>query len=262
MRFSDSLAHIAPALGKAQGELKAIQKDSVNPHFKNSYASLDTILETVRPVLAKHGLSLVQGAQGADYTQNGGVSAIQVETMLLHSSGEYIVNSAVIPLAKIDPQGAGGALTYGRRYSVAALLALATEEDDDGNTASGTPASPVRPAPRPAATARPVAQKAQEGPQAIAEVIQQVEEGLGGTVEPSCPKCNGRMWDNRVGKKNPKAPDFKCRDKQCDGVIWPPKAGTKAAPAARSAAAAVRGSPAAEPDYADFPPPTDDDLPF
>ena len=40
---------------------------------------------------------------------------------------------------------------------------------------------------------------------------------------PSCPKCNGRMWDNRVGKRNPKAPDFKCRDRSCDGVIWPPR---------------------------------------
>ena len=39
----------------------------------------------------------------------------------------------------------------------------------------------------------------------------------------SCPKCGGRMWDNRATKRNPKAPDFKCRDRSCDGVIWPPK---------------------------------------
>ena len=44
----------------------------------------------------------------------------------------------------------------------------------------------------------------------------------------NCPKCEGEMWDNRVGKKNPKAPDFKCKDKDCDGVIWPPR-GAKAA---------------------------------
>lgn len=42
--------------------------------------------------------------------------------------------------------------------------------------------------------------------------------------DPLCPKCGGAMWDNRVGKKNPKAPDYKCKDKGCDGVIWPPKA--------------------------------------
>ena len=51
---------------------------------------------------------------------------------------------------------------------------------------------------------------------------------------PPCPKCAGRMWDNRVGKRNPKAPDFKCRDRSCDGVIWPPK-GEKATAPARAA---------------------------
>jgi hypothetical protein len=51
---------------------------------------------------------------------------------------------------------------------------------------------------------------------------------------PPCPKCGGRMWDNRIGKRNPKAPDFKCRDRSCDGVIWP----AKPAPAERGESAA------------------------
>ena len=59
------------------------------------------------------------------------------------------------------------------------------------------------------------------------------------SVAPNCPKCQGPMWDNRVGKRNPKAPDFKCKDKECDGVIWPPR-GT--APVA--AAAPAQGTPA------------------
>ena len=42
--------------------------------------------------------------------------------------------------------------------------------------------------------------------------------------EPSCPKCGGRVWDNRLSKRNPKAPDYKCRNRSCDGVIWPSKA--------------------------------------
>jgi hypothetical protein len=49
--------------------------------------------------------------------------------------------------------------------------------------------------------------------------------------EPSCPKCGGRMWDNRLSKRNPKAPDFKCRSRSCDGVIWPPRNGSAAASA-------------------------------
>lgn len=44
---------------------------------------------------------------------------------------------------------------------------------------------------------------------------------------PLCPKCSGDMWDNRESKRNPKAPDFKCRNRDCDGVIWPPREGQK-----------------------------------
>lgn len=49
--------------------------------------------------------------------------------------------------------------------------------------------------------------------------------GLIASDVPPCPKCGGRMWDNRIGKRNPKAPDFKCRDRGCDGVIWPARTG-------------------------------------
>lgn len=248
MKTSESLANLGIALAKAQSELKAIHKDSTNPHFKNTYASLDTILESVRPVLAKHGLSLVQGATAPHADDNGLVRSFVVETMLLHSSGEYIINAAVMPLAKADPQGAGGAMTYGRRYGVAALLALATEEDDDGNVASARPAAPAA-APRPARSSAVIDTPKPSAPQPIAAVIGQATAAIGG--DPECPTCNGKMWDNREGKRNPKAPDFKCRDRQCDGVIWPPKAGATP-PRARA--------PISLPD--ELPPADDDDLPF
>ncbi|GJG88516.1 hypothetical protein tb265_36970 [Gemmatimonadetes bacterium T265] len=63
--------------------------------------------------------------------------------------------------------------------------------------------------------------------------------------DPSCPKCSGRMWDNRLTKRNPKAPDFKCRDRSCDGVIWPPRPGESAEPAGAPADAPGDGSAAA-----------------
>ena len=55
------------------------------------------------------------------------------------------------------------------------------------------------------------------------ERMQSALDSLRTTDEPSCPKCGGRVWDNRLTKRNPKAPDFKCRDRSCDGVIWPAK---------------------------------------
>jgi hypothetical protein len=73
-----------------------------------------------------------------------------------------------------------------------------------------------------------------EAPRSETEVQQPVvAEGVGATGprasdEPTCPKCGGRMWDNRATKRNPRAPDYKCRDRSCDGVIWPARAGTGA----------------------------------
>ena len=62
---------------------------------------------------------------------------------------------------------------------------------------------------------------------------QQPTETESAEPTPSCPKCSGDMWDNRVGKRNPKAPDFKCKDRECEGVIWPPRdANPAAVPAA------------------------------
>jgi hypothetical protein len=66
----------------------------------------------------------------------------------------------------------------------------------------------------------------------------------------SCPKCGGRMWDNRLTKRNPKAPDYKCRDRSCDGVIWPARTTDAEADASRSnetsdEAVAVAEAPAA-----------------
>jgi hypothetical protein len=83
----------------------------------------------------------------------------------------------------------------------------------------------------PKAVAAPVARKAAKADQAaelsLASDVPPFPEPSLDTVrttdEQSCPKCGGRVWDNRLTKRNPKAPDFKCRDRSCDGVIWPPK---------------------------------------
>lgn len=132
VRHSDTFVNLAKSLVAAQADLPAVTKDSVNPHFRNKYASLDAVVEAVRGPLAKHGLAIVQGATSPAV----GAPALTVETLLVHQSGEWLSNTVTVPMAKVDPQGAGGALTYGRRYGLAALLSLATEEDDDANAAS------------------------------------------------------------------------------------------------------------------------------
>lgn len=94
------------------------------------------------------------------------------------------------------------------------------------------------------------------------------EKAAGTESDPACPVCSGRMWDNRVGKRNPKAPDFKCRDKACEGVIWPPKEGEEGSKGAKKGAAAAKSAAKKnEPtdSWDDFVPPgtdADEDAPF
>jgi hypothetical protein len=96
--------------------------------------------------------------------------------------------------------------------------------------------------------------------------------GAAATGLPVCPVCGGPMWDDRTSKRNPRAPDFKCRNKPkerggpgCEGVIWPPRDGSASpypAPASRRANGAASSSANERPPLDDAPPHDDDDLPF
>lgn len=150
MNKSDSIASLAAALAKAQGEMENASKNSQNPHFKSKYADLAEILNTVRPVLSKHGLAVTQFP-----AFEGGTA--HVETILTHASGEWMSGTCSAPVQKSDPQGVGSALTYLRRYSLAAVCGLA-QEDDDANAASKGPkqsAQAPKVAPKPAPTPTP-----------------------------------------------------------------------------------------------------------
>lgn len=134
---SESIKNIAVALAKFNGEVSKIDKDSTNPHFRNKYASLDNIIDEVRPILTKHGLSIIQmpGGDGEKFTMT---------TMLIHESGEWIESEPIVMRpVKNDPQGIGSCATYARRYSLAAFLSLNTGEDDDGNAAT-QPTTPTQ----------------------------------------------------------------------------------------------------------------------
>jgi hypothetical protein len=128
MRQSDSIAALAAALAAAQAEIGNAAKNAVNPHFRSNYADLAEIINTTRPVLSRHGLAVAQFPGFED-----GIAT--VESVLMHSSGEWMAGTSSAPVTKSDPQGVGSATTYLRRYSLAAICGIA-QEDDDGNAAS------------------------------------------------------------------------------------------------------------------------------
>lgn len=137
MKTSESIKNIASALAKFQGSVSDPAKTGVNPFFHGSkYVTLDELIKAVRLPLTENGLAFVQSCAGAD-------KSISVTTLLLHTSGEWLESDAlVLPLTKNDAQGAGSALTYGRRYSLQSLLGIGWENDDDANSAADTYTEP------------------------------------------------------------------------------------------------------------------------
>jgi hypothetical protein len=148
---SGKIDKLAGALAKAQSEMKGAQSKSSNPFFKSSYADLHTVIESSIPYLSKNGLSIVQGNRyGAD---NG----FYVTTTLLHESGQWMRSEIRMPIGgKKDAHAVGGAMTYGRRYGLSAMVGIA-QFDDDGNHGVKDPRKPA-PAPK-AAKPKPLAMK-------------------------------------------------------------------------------------------------------
>jgi len=130
MQRSESIQNLAKALVAFQQEIKNPTNTAINPHFKSRYAPLSDILNEVRPLLTKHGMAVIQFPGGDGDT-------VSVTTLLVHDSGEWLeFPPLVLKPDKMTPQGAGSAITYGRRYALAAVLGISSEDDDDGNTAS------------------------------------------------------------------------------------------------------------------------------
>jgi ERF superfamily len=148
--MTDNTKDLVPlyeALAKAHAKLTNPPKDktakvkSDRGQYEYGYASLSGVMDAVRPVLAEYGLSIVHRTYLKD-------TVVMLETDLVHSSGAAI--DTVLPVGPWDmkPQVMGSALSYGRRYSVLNILALAPDDDDDGQIAQDAPRSPsARPAP-------------------------------------------------------------------------------------------------------------------
>lgn len=201
--MSPELDQLAAALATAQAQIQPAVKDRQNPAFRSNYADLASVWDACRVALASNGLSV---SQHPGRLEDGTVT---VTTALMHASGQHIISVAAAMPKDGSAQAAGSVVTYLRRYALAAAVGVAPGDDDDGH-AAGTPAPMPRPqsAPQQAPAPRPQAAPSSTPP----------------GIDPVCPTCSGKMWDNRpkkaAGEMNPKAPDFKCRDKACQGVIW------------------------------------------
>ena len=157
MRTSELTNEISAALSKAQGEMEVAPKDSINPHFNSHFANLASCITAARPALAKNGLCVIQSVE-----LNETIKMVGVVTRLSHQSGQYFEADTWCQPRSLAPQDIGSCATYLKRYSFSAMVGLISEEDDDGNAASGKVAQST-PQPR---QALPAAKHAQPHPSA------------------------------------------------------------------------------------------------
>jgi hypothetical protein len=127
MKTSETIDELAKALVKAQSQMGGAVADSNNPFFKSKYADLGSVVKAIKEPFCDNGLSYVQ----FPCTSERGVG---VTTRLIHVSGQWLEQEYTLPLTKQDPQAAGSAITYARRYALQAIAGIPTA-DDDGEAA-------------------------------------------------------------------------------------------------------------------------------
>lgn len=129
--LESGLPALYAALAKAQLELGGAAKDKANPFFGSKYADLNSVWGAWQEVGPKNGLCVIQEVCAAAPEAQG----IMLSTTLAHAGGGAITSTSYWPASKKDPQAYGSAITYARRYTLAALVGVVAE-DDDGNAAS------------------------------------------------------------------------------------------------------------------------------
>ena len=123
---SEQLDQIAPALVKAQSLMSHANQDGKNPHFKSKYATLHSVIDTVKQHLNSNGIAIIQPVSGEG-------KEVQAGTRLLHESGQWIECVASATAQKGTAQEVGSIVTYLRRYTLAAMCGIGSDDDDDGN---------------------------------------------------------------------------------------------------------------------------------
>ena len=123
MKKSESIKELATALNKFQAECSGAKKDADNPFFGSKYANLEAVINCAKSALDNNGLAVSQFP-----IMDQGYCG--VETILMHSSGEWISNTLLLACKKQDPQAMGSAITYARRYAYQSVLGIPSEDDD------------------------------------------------------------------------------------------------------------------------------------
>jgi hypothetical protein len=131
--ISESIVNISKAMLAVQANMIQPKKTAENPFFKSRYVNLDGTVNAIKELCAENGLSYTQSIVSSE-------AGIGVQTMIMHTSGEYIIHEPFyLPVAQKTAQSGASSATYARRYALSAAFGIVADEDDDGNGASQQP---------------------------------------------------------------------------------------------------------------------------
>jgi hypothetical protein len=225
--MSEQFDLIAPALVKAQAAIPAVHKSATNTFFSNKYAPLDAIMDAALVACQVNDLFIMQDEREGEFED-----WYCTETTLIHSSGQWVTGGAiwfpVAPDVRKDgtvmprtPQNACSGSSYSRRYSLASVLGIVPDDDDDGNAASGKASDAPQ---RQNVTYQSVVATPQKAAPAAAPAVPAAPPGA---IPKSCPVCGGKVYDNRAkkasGEFESKSKDWHCADKTCTTEYAPGK---------------------------------------
>lgn len=132
LKKSESIQNLSNAMAEFQKKIKQPLKDANNPFFKSQYVPLENVVEAITETGSQLGLSFMQFASSDE------TGSIEVATLVMHSTGEYIEFPPVRMKPESNkPQAVGSAITYAKRYALSAIFGITSDKDDDGNEATG-----------------------------------------------------------------------------------------------------------------------------
>ena len=132
LKKSESIQNLSNAMAEFQKKIKQPLKDANNPFFKSQYVPLENVVEAITETGSPLGISFMQFASSDE------TGSIEVATLVMHSTGEYIEFPPVRMKPESNkPQAVGSAITYAKRYALSAIFGITSDKDDDGNEATG-----------------------------------------------------------------------------------------------------------------------------
>lgn len=178
-------------------EVGSVGKGRRNEQQGYRFRGIDDVYEAVHPLFAKHGIFTLPRVLSEDTsertTQSGTILRFVKLTMaydFFAPDGSHVTAEVVGEAMDAGDKASNKAMSAAQKYALIQTLCIPTGDNPD----------------------------TEEQTHEVTGEKRQVSKSS--TASEKCPKCGGPCWDNREGKRNPKAPDYKCKNKSCDGAIW------------------------------------------